>query len=317
MSDDAKSELWRTALERIRERFVGLANIDAAEHFRHDVVFIRSSSMIDSKCRDSLIRYFSDDGELLLLGFNEHFGEEICTRNQHMFRTGLCSSIISKTSPRIVHSIYSSCCRWPELEENRLHRFMDVADDGAAILHRLPHSIQDLLITNEKPFMANYAAWLDCLFAISWKYRGKTDGPIFSRPITKRCFTPNDGTVEWSTAAWDKARTQNPDWPEQLPSEFFSIIRDVPNQSIALIDWLLTMPGEMQSPQGPSRKAVRRKTIGERMAEIYTDDRTCIDWTSGDWAKRLDCEESSVRKSKTWKAIESERESARQSRVKS
>lgn len=68
-------------------------------------------------------------------------------------------------------------------------------------------------------------------------------------------------------------------------------------------------PGPAAAPQSKTRK----KTIGERMAEIYTDDRTCLHWTSAEWAKLLVCEESSVRKTKTWQALETERESLRQS----
>ena len=48
-------------------------------------------------------------------------------------------------------------------------------------------------------------------------------------------------------------------------------------------------------------KKTKGKNIDARMLKVLTDNRLACDWTSEQWAQHLDCAESTVRESNTWK----------------
>jgi len=52
-------------------------------------------------------------------------------------------------------------------------------------------------------------------------------------------------------------------------------------------------------------------TVEEQMMRIFKADQRCVGWTAAEWAEKLECDPSMVKKTTTWKACMKERGSRR------
>lgn len=84
--------------------------------------------------------------------------------------------------------------------------------------------------------------------------------------------------------------------------------------SVDFLADLKTKAIQIAQSQPEVARREKKKTVGDRMAEIYTNDRSSGGWSSEAWAELLGCDPSTVRKTKTWEAIELEREAAKRSK---
>lgn len=252
----AENELWRETLKRSRERFVAFADLPSI-HGAPPV------SLVAIRCNRT-----GDDGDLqrTLRFLEERFDPEDGllkarigngTAGKLMFRTG-CSQISMCDTTRSQLLLFNSF-RASRIPEELRSRFIRLARESATAV--VDAGIADELFPRIVGAISREWAdglWLVWLLQAAWKGVGGTQ-------LTASRMTVNptgSRAVPWSHEAWQQERAMNRDihegksagdrffasaktipdseWPDKLPTCWFSILMDVPNRSVELIDWILS-----------------------------------------------------------------------------
>lgn len=243
---------WRAALERARERFVRLADSIEARLAPPPLFAIvrrqRGEDDVYERTKTYLSQRLEPRTGLLIPRFPGVAGDclwppvyrSICRDNPQQF-TSMFHSLMDLEKGRYLPEWGVLC---------------SIARDAA---HSLELSGVATAILGESSSSDSVSEflWFECLFEIA--LQGKLVNP--SAAVRMVVLPRGNRSCAWQAEAWQQERDLNSDvlrrqqrgdpqcttatavpeeeWPTELPQTWFSILLDVPNRSVELIDWIL------------------------------------------------------------------------------
>lgn len=332
-------ELLQRSLNRIRERFLKLADQDAADNFRHDIVWLESEAepVLNGRAREFLIQRF--DPKFPAQGFTRESGHANRS-NRAMFGQPIGLWCHKNGALRRSGAIFSTCHRYSlasgqkeqrnaefiaqeKIAKQRWDRFKETADAAAGLLPILPSPIRDRLMVGMTHQLTNHAAFIEILFRTSWRSLENKE-PIPLLKTARWCLKPYGGACEYSQSAWkfhrsvflelpsldprDAEIVASTEWPESLPGEFYSVLLDAPNASIALIDWILSLDAAtatetVKKPEQPAESATEARTsVNARVVDLFLKKPESVGWTVREIAEAIGSSKTSVGDCNAYKA---------------
>ncbi len=251
---------WRAALERARERFVRLADSIEARLAPPPLFAIvrrqRGEDDVYERTKTYLSQRLEPRTGLLIPRFPGVAGgclwppvyRSICRDNRQQF-TSMFHSLMDLEKGRYLPEWDVLC----SIARDAAHS-LELSGVAAAILgeRSSSDSVSEFL-------------WFEYLFEIA--LQGKFVNP--SAAVRMVVLPRGNRSCAWQAEAWQQERDLNSDvlrrqklgdpqcanstavpeeeWPTELPQTWFSILPDVPNRSVELIDWILTQQARRDS----------------------------------------------------------------------